>query len=375
MKGILYLEDGTVFEGKGFGKVGTEIGELVFNTSMTGYQEILTDPSYAGQIVNMTYPLIGNYGVSSFENQSKKVYAKGFVAKTICETPSNYKSEKSICEMLCDMEVVGVYGVDTRSITKKIRNTGVMKCVISNEIFDKSELKKIMDSNEIIDKYVSEVSTKEILHINGKGYKIAVMDFGIKSDIIENLKAKGFDITIFPYNASPEEILSINPDGLFLSNGPGDPKSIPQAVENVKKLIKCLPTFGICLGHQVIALAVGGDTYKLKFGHRGGNHGVYDIERDKAYITAQNHGYAVDEKSVMEKGMIITHRNLNDGTVEGMKHSKLSVFSVQFHPEGAPGPTDTTYLFDQFKNNIKNSKVNNAKAKLQMKSCLENVAY
>lgn len=375
MKGILYLEDGTAFEGNGFGKIGTEIGELVFNTSMTGYQEILTDPSYAGQIVNMTYPLIGNYGVSGSENQSKKVCAKGFVAKTICKTPSNYKSEKSIDEMLKDMEVVGVYGVDTRSITKKIRNAGVMKCVISNEIFALNELKKIMDSTKIIDKYVSEVSTKEILHMSGKGYKIAVMDFGIKSDIIENLKAKDFDITIFPYDASPEEVLSINPDGLFLSNGPGDPKSIPQAVENVKKLIKILPTFGICLGHQIIALAVGGDTYKMKFGHRGGNHGIYDIERDKAYITAQNHGYAVDEKSVMEKGMIITHRNLNDGTVEGMKHSKLPVFSVQFHPEGAPGPTDTTYLFDQFKNNIKSSKVNNAKCKLQMNSCLEKVAY
>lgn len=375
MKGILYLEDGTAFYGNGFGKLGTEIGELVFNTSMTGYQEILTDPSYAGQIVNMTYPLIGNYGVSGSENQSKQVYAKGFVAKTICDNPSNYKSEKSIDEMLKCMEVVGVYGVDTRSITKKIRNAGVMKCVISNEIFELDKLKKIMDSTEIVDKYVSEVSTKEILHINGSGYKIAVMDFGIKSDIIENLKAKDFDITVFPYDASPEEVLSINPDGLFLSNGPGDPKSIPQSVENVKKLIKCLPTFGICLGHQIIALAVGGDTYKLKFGHRGGNHGIYDIERDKAYITAQNHGYAVDEKSVMEKGMIITHRNLNDDTVEGMKHSKLPIFSVQFHPEGAPGPTDTTYLFDQFKSNIKNSKVNNAACKLQMDECLEKVAY
>lgn len=348
MKGILYLEDGTIYEGDGFGKIGTSVGELVFNTCMTGYQEVLTDPSYAGQIINMTYPLIGNYGTNSFENESEKVYAKGFVVKSVSNNPSNYMNEASLDEMLKNMNIVGIYNVDTRAITKKIRNIGAMKCVISNEEFSLEKLKEIMDNTELSKSYVEEVSPKEIKHIPGTGFKVALMDFGAKQNIIENLKQRNCDITIFPYNATYNDIMEIKPDGLFLSNGPGDPKAIPETIETVKHLMKSLPTFGICLGHQILALAVGGDTYKLKFGHRGGNHGIYDIERDKAYITSQNHGYAVDEKSIENKGMIVTHRNLNDNTVEGMKHKSLPVFSVQFHPEGAPGPIDTAYLFDKF---------------------------
>ncbi|AGK96557.1 glutamine-hydrolyzing carbamoyl-phosphate synthase small subunit [Clostridium pasteurianum] len=348
MKGILYLEDGTIYKGDGFGKIGTSVGELVFNTCMTGYQEVLTDPSYAGQIINMTYPLIGNYGTNSFENESEKVYAKGFVVKSVSNNPSNYMNEASLDEMLKNMNVVGIYNVDTRAITKRIRNVGSMKCVISNEEFSLEKLKEIMNSTELSKSYVEEVSPNEIKHIPGTGFKVALMDFGAKQNIIENLKQRNCDITIFPYNATYNDIMEIKPDGLFLSNGPGDPKAIPETVETVKHLMKSLPTFGICLGHQILALAVGGDTYKLKFGHRGGNHGIYDIERDKAYITSQNHGYAVDEKSIENKGMIVTHRNLNDNTVEGMKHKSLPVFSVQFHPEGAPGPIDTAYLFDKF---------------------------
>ncbi|ADZ21691.1 carbamoyl-phosphate synthase small subunit [Clostridium acetobutylicum] len=367
MKGIIYLEDGTVFYGTGFGKEGNEFGEIVFNTSMTGYQEILTDPSYAGQIINMTYPLIGNYGVNESVNQSKCVYAKGFIVKNIDENPSNYTSEINIDQMLKNMGVVGVFGVDTRSITKKIRSYGTMKCIISNGELSIEELKKMMDASNIVDDYVNTVSTKEIIHIAGNGNKVAVMDFGIKNDIIENLKERQCDITIFPYDTDYNEILNINPDGIFLSNGPGDPKSIPEAIENVKKLIGKRPMFGICLGHQIIALASGGNTYKLKYGHRGGNHGIYDVQRDKAYITAQNHGYAVDEESVLENGMIITHRNLNDGTVEGMKHKSIPLFSVQFHPEGAPGPTDTTYLFDQFVKLMNEDKI----VKVDSVKCLE----
>ncbi|WP_026884624.1 glutamine-hydrolyzing carbamoyl-phosphate synthase small subunit [Clostridium akagii] len=348
MKGILYLEDGTTYVGNGFGKVGTSVGELVFNTCMTGYQEILTDPSYAGQIINMTYPLIGNYGVNSNENESEGVYAKGFIVKTVCTDPSNYMSEGSIDGMLKDRNVVGLCGVDTRAITKKIRNTGSMKCVISNQEFNIEKLKNIMDEKDISENYVKMVSTKESKHIKGSGFKVAVMDFGAKGNIIENLKQRNCDITIFPYDTNCNEVMSIKPDGVFLTNGPGDPKQLKGVINSVKSIINSVPTFGICLGHQIIALAVGGDTYKLKFGHRGGNHGVYDIERDKAYITSQNHGYAVDKKSVENKGMIITHKNLNDDTVEGMKHNSLPVFSVQFHPEGAPGPTDTAYLFDKF---------------------------
>ncbi|PJI09473.1 MULTISPECIES: glutamine-hydrolyzing carbamoyl-phosphate synthase small subunit [Clostridium] len=369
MKGIIYLEDGTAFYGNGFGKKGSEVGEIVFNTSMTGYQEILTDPSYAGQIITMTYPLIGNYGVSDFVNQSSEVYAKGFVVRNIDKNPSNYTSKINIDNMLKKMGVVGVYGVDTRSITKKIRSYGTMKCIISNEELSMDDLKKMMSATKIVDDYVKTVSTKKIIHIEGSGAKVAVMDFGVKNDIIENLKDRNCDITIFPYDTDYKKVLSIKPDGIFLSNGPGDPKSIPEAVENVKKLIGKLPMFGICLGHQIIALAIGGDTYKLKYGHRGGNHGIYDIERDKAYITAQNHGYAVDEESIKDKNMIVTYRNLNDNTVEGMRHKSLQLFSVQFHPEGAPGPTDTSYLFDEFVELMKqneNSKVDSVK-------CLESV--
>ena len=347
MKAILYLEDGSIYEGKGFGKVGTTFGELVFNTSMTGYQEILTDPSYAGQIINMTYPLIGNYGVNKVENESSKVHAKGFIVKNVSTNPSNYMSENSIHEMLKSMGIVGIYGVDTRSITKKIRNNGVLKCVISNEGLSIDEVKELL-KYEVKDDWMKDVSTKEVIHIPGDGPKVALVDFGVKANIVNNLKIKGCDITIFPYNASFEDIMSVNPSGVLLSNGPGDPKEVKEAIETAKKLIPKIPILGICLGHQILALAVSGNTYKMKYGHRGGNHGVYDIERDKSYITSQNHGYAVDSESIKDKDMIVTHINLNDNTVEGMKHKYLPVFSVQFHPEGAPGPEDSSYIFDKF---------------------------
>ncbi len=348
MKGIIYLEDGTVYKGEGFGKIGTSVGELVFNTSITGYQEILTDPSYAGQIINMTYPLIGNYGINKNENESDRVYAKGFVAKAICDNPSNYMSENSVDYMLKEMDVVGVYNVDTRSITKKIRSIGSMKCIISNDGTSMEELKAILDKTELTGLHVNEVSTKTVKHVKGNGFKVAMIDYGTKNNIVQCLNERGCDITIFPYDTPYEDILNIKPDGLFLTNGPGDPKTLTKSIETVKQLIKCLPTFGICMGHQVLSLALGADTYKLKYGHRGGNHGVYDIEKDKAYITSQNHGYAVLEKDLEDKGIIITHRNLNDGTIEGIKHKSLPVYSVQFHPEGAPGPTDSYYLFDKF---------------------------
>ena len=348
MNGILYLQDGTIYEGKGFGKLGTSVGELVFNTSMTGYQEILTDPSYAGQIITMTYPLIGNYGINSFESESSKVYARGYVVKTISENPSNYLSEITIDKFLKDMSVVGVYDVDTRMITKKIRNSGAMKCVISNEGLSIAELKQILENTEFTENYMEEVSRKETFNIEGKGHSVVLFDFGAKSNIIENLKKRDCDITIVPYNTTFEEVLTLNPDGVLLSNGPGDPKTLTDITENVKRIMKVFPTFGICLGHQILALAVGGDTYKMKYGHRGGNHGVYDIERDRAYITAQNHGYAVDVNSLEGSKMIVTHTNLNDKTVEGMRHTELPVFSVQFHPEGSPGPQDSSYLFDKF---------------------------
>ena len=350
MTGILYLEDGTVYTGLGFGHKGTSVGELVFNTSMSGYQEILTDPSYAGQVINMTYPLIGNYGVNKHENECNNVFAKGLIVKSFSSEPSNYLSENTIDEMLKKKKIVGVHGLDTRSITKKIRNSGALKCVISNEDLSVEELKDFLEKNELDTDYMKLVSTKERVNIKGDGYRVALMDFGVKGNIVNNLTQRGCDVTIFPHDASYEDIMSINPDGVLLSNGPGDPKDVKVAIEVTKKLIEAVPTFGICLGHQIIALAIGADTYKMKYGHRGANHGVYDIDRDKSYITSQNHGYAVDKKSLENKDFIITHVNLNDDTVEGIRHTSLPVFSVQFHPEGCPGPIDTAYLFDKFIN-------------------------
>lgn len=356
MVALLYLEDGSIYVGKGFGKVGISVGELVFNTSMTGYEEILTDPSYAGQIINMTYPLIGNYGVNAVEKESSKVYAKGFIVKNICENPSNYRCEGSLNEMLEEMEVVGIYDVDTRSITRKIRNSGAMKCVISNDGTSLDEIKKILKETELKNNFMDEVSTKEVIEIKGKGPKVALIDFGAKSNIIRNLKERNCEIVIFPYNVSYEQVMSIKPQGVLLSNGPGDPKTVIEGINFTKKIINKIPLFGICLGHQILALALGGDTYKMKFGHRGGNHGVYDKEIEKAFITSQNHGYAVDAESLKNKNVKITHINLNDNTVEGISHNSLPVFSVQFHPEGAPGPTDASYLFDKFVRNMKNTK-------------------
>ncbi len=355
MMGLLYLEDGSVYEGKGFGKTGTSVGELVFNTSMTGYEEILTDPSYAGQIINMTYPLIGNYGVNSVEKESSKVYAKGFIVKNICENPSNYRCEGTLHKMLSSMGVVGIYDVDTRSITKKIRNSGAMKCVISNDDTSMDEIKKLLKKTQLKNNFMDEVSTKEIIKIEGTGPRVALIDFGAKANIIRNLKERKCEIVIFPYNTSYEHVMSVNPQGVLLSNGPGDPKTAIEGINLAKNLINHIPVFGICLGHQILALALGGDTYKMKFGHRGANHGVYDKEIQKAFITSQNHGYAVSAESLKNKDVKITHINLNDNTVEGISHSSRPIFSVQFHPEGAPGPTDASYLFDKFIRNMKNA--------------------
>lgn len=356
MKGILYLADGTKYIGKGFGATGTCVGELVFNTAMTGYEEILTDPSYAGQIINMTYPLIGNYGISRNDRESSKIYAKGFIVKSICNEPSNYLSENNLDSLLKSMNIVGIYGVDTRKITKKIRNSGSLKCVISTEDLSLEEIQNYLENNEVEKELVKQVSTNKIIHIKGTGEKIAVLDLGAKENIIRSLKKRNCDITILPYNTKFEKIMNINPDGILLSNGPGDPKDVPEVIETVKKLAKVMPVFGICLGHQILSLAMGANTYKMRYGHRGGNHGVYDIEQDKAFITSQNHGYAVEKDSIKNKDIEITHINLNDNTVEGIKHKTLPVFSVQFHPEGAPGPEDTVYLFDKFLNSINTTK-------------------
>ena len=366
MEGLIYLEDGTVFKGIGFGARGTAVGELVFNTSMTGYQKILTDPSYMGQIITMTYPLIGNYGVSDIDNESDGIHAFGLVIKDLCDMPSNSNSVMSLDQWLREQNVPGVFGVDTRQITKKIRKFGTVKCLISTEDISIAEAKELCSKGELRGDWMKEASTKEkyVLEPTAvteeKPYEVAVLDFGVKTNILRCLQVRNCRLTVYPYGTPAAEILQENPDGIFLTNGPGDPEEAKEAIEEVHNLIRTseVPMFGICMGHQILALALGGKTYKLKYGHRGGNHGVYDKETKRSYITSQNHGYAVQHESIILKGMEVTHLNLNDGTVEGMEHRDLPIFSVQFHPEASPGPDDNAYLFDKFINRMKGDREN-----------------
>ncbi|MDO4552012.1 MAG: glutamine-hydrolyzing carbamoyl-phosphate synthase small subunit [Bacillota bacterium] len=348
MEGLIYLEDGTVYKGKGFGAPGTRAGELVFNTSMTGYQRILTDPSYKGQIINMTYPMIGNYGISREDNESQSIHAFGLIIKDTSMRPSNHRSIMNIDDWLKLHGTPGIWSVDTRQITRKIRREGTVKCVISNEGISPEEAETVCTSAVLREDWMKAVGVRETVHIEGPGKRVALLDMGVKGNILNSLKGYGCDIWMFPYGTSAEEMMAVKPQGLLLTNGPGDPALAVEAVEEVRKLIGVLPIFGICMGHQILALAMGGSTYKLKYGHRGANHGVYDKEIDRSYITSQNHGYAVKGDSIVLKGMEVTHINLNDGTVEGMKHRKLPVFSVQFHPEASPGPGDSQYLFAKF---------------------------
>lgn len=346
MKGKLILEDGSVFHGELLHDSST-VGEVVFNTGMTGYQEILTDPSYCGQIVTLTFPLIGNYGVAAGFDQSRKSFVQGFVISELCEKPSNWEMEGSLTEYLTSRNIPCIYGIDTRAVTRRIRAHGTMRGAIVPEGRDDKEIEEAFASFSQKD-VVKEVTTPEIYKIDGKGPRIAVMDYGIKRNILNSLAKCGCDLTVLPATTTADEVLALDPDGVFLSNGPGDPKDVDYAIETVKELLGKKPIFGICLGHQLLALALGGDTYKLKFGHRGSNHPVKDLKTSKVYISSQNHGYAVDENSLRNMDVVVTHRAVNDGTIEGMRHNTLPVFSIQYHPEAAPGPDDNTYLFDEF---------------------------
>lgn len=361
MEGLIYLEDGSVYRGHGFGAKATRVGELVFNTSMTGYQKILTDPSYKGQIITMTYPLIGNYGVSDIDNESGGIHAFGLIIKDLCGKPSNANCVKTLDDWLGEQDIPGIWGVDTRKLTKKIRTQGTVKCVISSEGISIEQARAICSSQELRGDWMKVVSVKERVTLGEGGkYKVAVLDFGVKANILKSLMRRGCTLEIFPYGTSAKEILDCRPDGIFLTNGPGDPEEAAEAVRETAILLRDadVPIFGICMGHQILALAAGGKTYKLKYGHRGGNHGVYDTETKRSYITSQNHGYAVKMESIMLGGMEVTHLNLNDGTVEGMAHRELPVFSVQFHPEASPGPNDSEYLFDKFVTLMKGGKNN-----------------
>ncbi|HWR56698.1 MAG TPA: glutamine-hydrolyzing carbamoyl-phosphate synthase small subunit [Negativicutes bacterium] len=349
MIGKLVLEDGAVLTGKARGAQGCSTGEVVFNTGMTGFQEILTDPSYCGQIITMTYPLIGNYGIAPVANESRRPYARGFIVREICNRPSHWRSGQSLDSFLREHNIICLEGVDTRALTRRIREHGTMKGIICSDETGVDELLARMRAGVgDVPELVREVTTQHMYRIAGPGPRVVVMDFGCKENILRRLHHHGCDLTVVPAWTKAAEILSYNPDGIFLSNGPGDPKDVPYALETIKELIGRKPVFGICLGHQLLALAFGADTYKLKFGHRGANHPVKDLISGRVNITSQNHGYSVDEQTMDGCDLVVTHRGLNDNTVEGMRHRTLPVFSVQYHPEAAPGPQENEYLFSQF---------------------------
>ncbi|EAT16303.1 glutamine-hydrolyzing carbamoyl-phosphate synthase small subunit [Desulfuromonas acetoxidans] len=364
MKAILALADGRVFHGQSIGAVGETFGEVVFNTSMSGYQEILTDPSYHGEIVTMTYPQIGNYGVNKEDVESDKPHLAGFVVKESCEFPSNWRSELSLNEYLQQNNIVGIQGIDTRALVKHIRDHGAQTGVISTVDLDVDSLvEKARKAPGLVGRdLVKEVTTAESYTwtqgvwdlekgytelVEPARYHVVAYDFGIKRNILRNLVSAGCRVTVVPASTSASDVLALNPDGVFLSNGPGDPEPITYAQENIRQLLGKVPLFGICLGHQLLAIALGGTTYKLKFGHRGGNQPVQRDENKRVEITSQNHGFAVDAQS-LESASAISHLNLNDNTVEGLCHSQLPAFSVQYHPEASPGPHDAHYLFDRF---------------------------
>ncbi|HOX55091.1 MAG TPA: glutamine-hydrolyzing carbamoyl-phosphate synthase small subunit [Candidatus Omnitrophota bacterium] len=356
MRAKIALEDGIIFEGYSFGAAGERYGEVVFNTSLTGYQEILTDPSYKGQIVTMTYPLIGNYGVNLEDVESRKPFVEGFVVKEASRIASNWRSQKTLSDYLKESQIIGIEGVDTRALTKHIRLKGAMNAVISTEdLDDKSLIKKAKSSPGLLGRdLVKEVINNRVLVWSKQGkYKVVVLDCGIKYNSLRRLQERDCQVVIMPAGTTAEEILRQEPDGLLVSNGPGDPEGVPYVVKEIKKLIGKLPIFGICFGQQLLCLAMGGKTYKLKFGHHGGNHPVKDLRNGKIAITVQNHGFCVDIDSLDKNKIEITHINLNDNTLEGIRHKEFPIFSVQFHPEHGPGPHDAEYLFDEFIDMIK----------------------
>jgi carbamoyl-phosphate synthase small subunit len=343
----LILENGMTFSGWAFGTDGETFGEVVFNTGMTGYQEVLTDPSYCGQIVTMTYPLIGNYGINVDDVESRRPYVKGFVVREWSEVPSHFKSVGSIDRYLADHGIVGISGIDTRRLTKAIRSHGTMKAVLTTLDTPVEELTARLEEPLPRDQ-VEQVTTPVVYRCPGEGRRIVAMDFGMKAGIVRSLLARSCDVIVVPARTTAAEVLAWRPHGVMLSNGPGNPEDVPYAIETIRQLIGRVPVFGVCLGLQLIALACGAKTHKMRFGHRGVNHPVKDLRTGRVAITSQNHGYVVDPASLAGTDLVLTHINQNDGTIEGLAHKKHPVFCVQYHPEARPGPDDSDNLFDQF---------------------------
>ncbi len=378
---ILALEDGRCFSGISFGASGTTTGEICFNTSMTGYQEVITDPSYRGQIVAMTYPMIGNYGVNTEDNESAGPHIRAFVIGELCEIPSNWRSQESLSSYLERHDILGIEGIDTRALTIHLRSLGAMRACVTTELSEADAIATAKNSAPMEGSdFVKEVTTKESYiwaeesrkwtlpnasigetetyqELPPVKYRVVAIDFGLKYNQLRMLRQAGFEVEVVPAATSAEEILAKKPDGLFLTNGPGDPAALNYIHAELKQLITKLPTFGICLGNQLLAHAYGGKTFKLKFGHRGGNQPVKDLRSGKISITSQNHGFAVDPDSLPDD-IEVTHINLNDNTVEGMRHKTLPIFSVQYHPEAAPGPNDAAHFFTDFAELIETSKIN-----------------
>jgi carbamoyl-phosphate synthase small subunit len=380
MKAILALEDGRTFEGESFGATGTTTGEICFNTSMTGYQEVVTDPSYRGQIVAMTYPQIGNYGITVEDDESSSPHIRGFVIGELCHVPSNWRATKNLASYFAEHNILGIEDIDTRALTKHLRSRGAMRACLTTELDAEAAIAAAKNAPAMEGSdFVREVSTPSnyewaqesrdwIIPNASAGepgpyrdlpparHRIVAYDFGIKFNILRRLRQAGFEVDVVSSRTTAEEVLAKNPDGIFLSNGPGDPAALDYIHDELRKLIGKKPIFGICLGNQLLAHAFGGTTFKLKFGHRGGNQPVKDLRTGKVTITSQNHGFAVDPASLPDN-VEVTHINLNDGTVEGIRHKEHPVFSVQYHPEAAPGPNDATYFFEEFAQLIDETKL------------------
>ncbi len=370
---LLVLADGTTYRGYSFGATGTTIGEVVFNTGMTGYQEVMTDPSYRGQIVTFTYPELGNTGVNPDDEESEAPHVRGVIARNICDRPSNWRSTQSLPDYLKQHHLLGIYGIDTRALTRKLRSAGAMNGGISTEVLDPSELLEQVQSAPSMagQNLVKEVSTSEVYEWSEKTETIwefsataesnqapltvVALDFGVKRNILRRLASYGCRVVVVPVNTPPEEILKHNPDGIFLTNGPGDPAAVIEGIETTKALLEAQkPVFGICMGHQILGLSLGAETFKLKFGHRGLNQPCGLSQQIE--ITSQNHGFAIDADSIPDATVEITHLNLNDRTVAGLRHKTLPMFSVQYHPEASPGPHDADYLFENFVRSMREHK-------------------